>query len=147
MKLGFAGNGVEIEGGLLWVDAPRPKKLSVITHAHGDHVARHEVIIATPATASLVRRRSGHRARYIECAYGEPTVVGDLTVTLVSAGHILGSAMAFVEGPQGSVLITGDVRLEGGLTCPPADPRILYHLGCSRKSRQIICLSVSYVTT
>lgn len=123
MKLRFEGNGVEVSDGLLWIDAPRPKKLSVVTHAHGDHVARHETTLCTPATAALVRRRKGGATTYLERNYGEQTVVGDLTVTLLPAGHILGSALAYVEGPEGSLLVTGDVRLEGGLTCPPAQPK------------------------
>jgi Cft2 family RNA processing exonuclease len=48
--------------------------------------------------------------------------VGDLSVTLLPAGHILGSAMAMLEGAGGRVLYPGDVRPEGGLTCPPAEP-------------------------
>ena len=124
MKLRFLGNGVEVSGGLLWIDAPKPEKLSVITHAHGDHVARHETILCTPATAALVRRRTTGDRTYLERNYGEQTAVGDLTVTLLPAGHILGSALAYVEGPEGSLLVTGDVRLEGGLTCPPAEPRV-----------------------
>lgn len=123
MRVAFSGNGVEIDGGLLWIDAPKPKPLSVVTHAHADHVAKHETILCTPATAALVRRRSGRGARFLEVPCGQKTVVGDSTVTLLSAGHILGSAMALVEGPRGSLLATGDVRLDGGLTCPPAQPR------------------------
>jgi len=122
-RLRFAPEGVEVERGLLWLDAQVPKPLGLVTHAHGDHVARHKTILCTPATAALVRKRQGPGAEYLTCRYGEPVAVGGLRVTLLPAGHILGSAMALLEGPGGSVLYTGDVRPEGGLTCPPAEFR------------------------
>ena len=126
MRLEFSGNGVGIDNGLLWIDAPRPKRLCVVTHAHGDHVAKHATILCTPATAALVRLRTGGDSKFIEVPYGEKTAVGDLAVTLLPAGHILGSAMALIEGPptatRPSLLFTGDVHLEGNRTCPPATP-------------------------
>jgi len=111
-----------VDGGLLWLDARRKKPFGVVSHAHGDHIARHDTILGTPETCEIVRRRVGPGRRFIEAAYGEPTPVGGLTVTLVPAGHILGSAMVLIRGPGGSLLYTGDFRLEGGLTCPPAAP-------------------------
>ena len=94
MKLRFCDEGIEVEGGLLWLDATRPKTLGLVTHAHGDHVAKHETILCTPETAELVRRRTGRGPRFLEVRYGRPTTVGDLEVTLHPAGHELGSAMA-----------------------------------------------------
>ncbi len=127
-RVRFDPGGIEVEGGLLWLDAKRPKALGVITHAHGDHVARHETILCTGATAEFVRRRNGPGPRFIELAYDEPFAVGDLSLTLLPAGHILGSAMAHIQGPHGSLLYTGDVRPEGGLTCEPARVRKADHL-------------------
>jgi Cft2 family RNA processing exonuclease len=121
-RVRFDASGIEVESGLLWLDARRPKPFGVVSHAHADHVARHETILCTPATAAFVRRRSGTGPRFLERPYGEPTLVGDLTVTLLSAGHVLGSAMVHVRGPLGTLLYTGDVRVDGGLTCPPAEP-------------------------
>ncbi len=118
----FAPYGIEISNGLLWLDSKRKKPLGLVTHAHADHVARHDTVLCTPETAALMRRRRGQGLEYMERRYGERTAVGDLSVTLLPAGHILGSAMALLEGPGGSLLYTGDVRPEGGLTCPPAEP-------------------------
>jgi Cft2 family RNA processing exonuclease len=119
----FDRTGIEVSEGLLWLDARRRKAFGLVTHAHADHVARHETVLCTPETAALMRKRRGAGSRYLERRYGERTTVGDLVVTLLPAGHILGSAMAFLEGPRGRILYTGDVRPEGGLTCPPAEPR------------------------
>jgi len=122
IRIGFRPEGIEIEGGLVWLDATRPKPFGLITHAHGDHVARHKTVLATPATAALFRKRNGPGPEFLERRYGETTRVGDLEITLLPAGHILGSAMALIEGRGQRLLYTGDVRLEGGLTCPPAQP-------------------------
>jgi Cft2 family RNA processing exonuclease len=119
-RLRFLPDGIGVEHGLLWLDARRRKPLGLVTHAHADHVARHETVLCTPETAALMRRRRGLGLTYLERRCGERTAVGGLHVTLLPAGHILGSAMALLEGPQGRVLYTGDVRLEGGLTCSPA---------------------------
>ncbi|HEX5136815.1 MAG TPA: MBL fold metallo-hydrolase [Planctomycetota bacterium] len=118
----FDALGIEVENGLLWLDARKRRPLGLVTHAHLDHVARHEKVLSTPETAALMRRRRGAGLKYLERRYGERTLVGDVAVTLVSAGHILGSAMALLESPKGRLLYTGDVRPEGGLTCPPAEP-------------------------
>jgi Cft2 family RNA processing exonuclease len=122
IPLRFAPEGIEVANGLLWLDARKPKGVGVISHAHADHVGRHETVVCTRDTAAFVRQRSGHRANYIELPYGEPWRVGDLEVTLHPAGHILGSAMVHVRGPEQTLLYTGDFRLTGGVTCPPAEP-------------------------
>lgn len=117
----FDATGIEVENGLLWLDARTRRRLGLVTHAHLDHVARHETVLSTPETAELMRRRRGAGLKYIERRYGERTLVGDVAVTLLPAGHILGSAMALLERHGGRLLYTGDVRPEGGLTCPPAE--------------------------
>ena len=121
-RIRFGPDGIEVEQGLLWLDATRPKPFCVISHAHGDHVARHRRALCTAETAELVRIRQGPGTRCLPRRFGEPTRVGDLVVTLHPAGHILGSAMVHVEGPQGTLLYTGDAKLEGGRTSPPAGP-------------------------
>jgi len=93
LKLRFASEGIEVADGLLWLDAQKPKTLGVISHAHGDHVGRHETIVCTRETGAFVRQRSGHRGKYIELSYGESWRVGDVEIVLHPAGHILGSAM------------------------------------------------------
>jgi Cft2 family RNA processing exonuclease len=123
-RIRFDRDGIEVERGLLWLDATRPKPLGVITHAHGDHVARHRAAICTNPTAALVSLRAGPGTEFLTLRFGETTPVGDLQVTLLPAGHILGSAMVRLDGPGGeSLLYTGDVKLEGGLTSPPAEPQ------------------------
>jgi Cft2 family RNA processing exonuclease len=123
LRVRFLDDGIELADGLLWLDARKPKPLGVITHAHGDHVGRHRTIVCTRETAAFVRQRSGHKAEYVTLGYGEPYAVGDLEVTLLPAGHILGAAMVYVRGPHGTLLYTGDFKLSPGLTTGGAEPR------------------------
>jgi len=96
------------------VDAP-----TFITHAHADHVPRdrHQPVYSSPATAALMRAR-GHTGPIEEIPFGKPVsfpaslpASGHTKVTLFPAGHILGSAMVFVETDRGSLLYTGDCRI------------------------------------
>ena len=55
--------------------------------------------------------------------YSPVSLPGDVTVTLYPAGHILGSAMNYIQTPEGSVLYTGDYRNPAspcteGFDCP-----------------------------
>ena len=92
MRIRFASHGIELEKGLLWLDATKPKPVAVVSHAHGDHMAKHERILCTPETGALMRRRLGTDSEFLEMPYGKTTRVGDLEISLHSAGHILGSA-------------------------------------------------------
>jgi len=96
-----------------------------ISHAHADHVPRnrHIPVYATPATAALMKAR-GFQGEVTETPFYSPvSLPGDVTVTLYPAGHILGSAMNYIQTPEGSVLYTGDYRNPAspcteGFDCP-----------------------------
>lgn len=95
-----------------------------ISHAHADHVPRDRRIsvYATAPTAALMRAR-GFIGSVKEIPFFEPIPIGNIRVTLYPAGHILGSAMTYIETPQGSVLYTGDYRTPPspateGFVCP-----------------------------
>lgn len=95
-----------------------------ISHAHADHVPgnRHLAVYATPATAALMRVR-GFRGHITELPFGKRIDLGKASVTLFPAGHILGSAMTYVETDEGTILYTGDYRnpaspCSEGFQCP-----------------------------
>lgn len=96
-----------------------------ISHAHADHMPRNRKVdvYCTENTHKLMRKR-GYTGDATILAFNEPLELRDATVTLYPAGHILGSAMVFVETEQGSVLYTGDYRTppspaSEGFDCPP----------------------------
>ena len=82
-----------------------------ISHAHADHMPRNRnsSVYCTENTLKLMQRR-GFKGEATTVAFGDPIETGQARITLYPAGHILGSAMVFVESDDGSVLYTGDYR-------------------------------------
>ncbi len=112
----------------LWMDPKRPQKRAVVTHAHYDHLAGHEEILASPATARLLRLRLSKRTKIRAIPFGRSFSLKDgASFTLVPAGHILGSAMVWVkrrvERRESRLLYTGDFKLRGGMTSEKCEPK------------------------
>src|SRR5204862_7870544 len=84
--------GLHVTGTPLWLDARRKSELSFVSHAHTDHIARHERVIATAATLRIMEHRLGPLQSTLSTPYHRPFKLGDLTVELKPAGHVLGSA-------------------------------------------------------
>jgi len=113
--------GLRITSIDLGVDVCRRQPRGFVSHAHADHMARHELAFCTPATAALYRHRFGPRP-VREMPLGEPLALGELTLTALPAGHVLGSAMLHIRGPAGTLLYTGDFKLGASATAEPAAP-------------------------
>lgn len=106
------GHGIHLPDCGLALDNSHPDAEWVfVSHAHADHLPRNRRTraIATRATRRFMELR-GFRGECREAAFGEPMDLGRCTLTLLPAGHILGSAMALVESPHGRLLYTGDTR-------------------------------------
>ncbi len=106
---------LRVTGSPLHLDARRRAPCAFVSHAHGDHIGRHDRTIATPATLALMRHRLGEpkraaRAEHLPVGYRQPFGLGPLTLELFSAGHVLGSAQLKVTLPDGRTLgYTGDL--------------------------------------
>ncbi len=109
-------NGVELPEHALWLDPHEAKPLAFVSHAHADHLARHQEVILTPETAILMRARLGGKRLMHPVRYGESLERNGLRLTLLSAGHISGSAQIYIESDRGSLLYTGDFKLRAGLS-------------------------------
>ena len=115
--------GVELSAHALWLDPHGARPLAFISHAHSDHIGRHAEVIATAATAELMRARLGAKRIEHRMEFGETREFRGLRVTLLPAGHILGSAQFFAESESGSLLYTGDFKLRPGLSCEATEWR------------------------
>lgn len=115
--------GVHLPEQGLWLDPGVVKSLAFVSHAHQDHVRRHERALLTPTTWRLVPpARRPRSALLLET--GGSTRLGGATVTLSPAGHMAGSALALIEHDGARLLYTGDLRLrapEGRTAIPAAD--------------------------
>lgn len=125
----FLHGGVHLPALGLWLDPRRrqsgPERVFV-SHAHSDHIGAHREVIASAATVRLMRPRVGGQRVEHTPPFGETiTFHGHdraFRLTLLPAGHILGSAMAFIETDSGSLLYTGDFKLRRGLTAEACEP-------------------------
>jgi Cft2 family RNA processing exonuclease len=121
-------HGVSLPGHRLWLDPLVVRTFAFISHAHTDHARRHREALLTPQTLALIpeaRRPRGWRM----LGYDEPMHRGRATVTLLPAGHMLGSAQLLFEYEGIRLLYTGDIKLRqpgGKVTAiPSADVLIL----------------------
>lgn len=105
----------------LGIDVRRRLPRCFVSHAHSDHIARHELALATAATARLYQHRLGPRHRVLEMPYRRPMELGGVRLTAFPAGHCLGSAMLLAEFNGRSLLYTGDFKLDSSLTAEPAE--------------------------
>ena len=117
--------GVRVLNSALHLDATRRVECAFVSHAHGDHIARHERTIATAATLALMRHRLGFprraRAEQLPASPRSPFGLGDLTLELFPAGHVLGSAQLRVTRDGIALGYTGDLCTEPTDAAEPAE--------------------------
>ena len=90
--------GLHAAPGNFWIDPVTPVDRAVITHGHGDHArGGHGSVLATDPTLAIMTERFGPQSGAQAARYGEPITVGDMRVTFVPAGHVLGSAQLVFE--------------------------------------------------
>jgi putative mRNA 3-end processing factor len=117
--------GLFVEPGGFFIDPVRPADHSVITHGHADHARpnnRH--VLATPETLAIMRQRYGKGAggALQALGYGEELRIGEVTVRLVPAGHVLGSAQVVLDYRGSRVVVSGDYKRRPDPTCAPFEP-------------------------
>jgi putative mRNA 3-end processing factor len=122
----LAKGEMKVVGAPLHLDARRRVECAFVSHAHGDHIGRHDRTIATAATISLMRHRLGEpkrrRTEALPAAFRAPFGLGELTLELFPAGHVLGSAQLRVTGKAGVALgYTGDLCTEPTHAAEPAE--------------------------
>lgn len=97
----------------LWLDPQSSKARAFVSHAHADHVARHESILCSDVTASLLRSRYRiAEQRLMPTPFHVPLVQDGFRLRLIPAGHIPGSAMLHITriSDNASLLYTGDFK-------------------------------------
>ncbi len=113
-------NGLKLTAADLAIDFRRRQPRAFISHAHSDHMARHEFALCTPQTAALYQLRLGPR-RTLEMPYRQTIEWAGLRLTTYPAGHCLGSAMLLAEDQGRTLLYTGDFKLRPSLTAAAAE--------------------------
>lgn len=117
--------GLWCPAGRFHVDPVRPVDRAVVTHAHADHCRPgSRALLATAETVAIARARFGPSAfaRVQPIPTGAPLRIGDATVTLVPAGHVLGSAQVVIEAGGARAVVSGDYKRRADPTCAPFQP-------------------------
>ena len=118
--------GLYVEPGDFFIDPARPAARAVVTHGHGDHARPgNEAVLATAETLAIMRARYGDAAgRSLQAlAYGQTLRLGDVTLALAPAGHVLGSAQVVLEHRGCRVVVSGDYKRRRDPTCPAFEPQ------------------------
>src|SRR5689334_11099797 len=117
--------GLYCAPGDFYIDPVRPVARAVITHGHADHArAGHGAVLATEATLDIMAERYG--AGFAEArqaaAYGEAVDRDAVTVSLVPAGHVLGSAQIVLRWKGLTMVVSGDYKRRRDPTCSAFEP-------------------------
>jgi putative mRNA 3-end processing factor len=107
------------------IDPVRPVPRAVITHGHSDHArSGHGAVLATPETLAIMAARYGEdfAATTQSAGYGQSVTRGAVEVTLVPAGHVLGSAQAVLRWKGITAVISGDYKRRRDPTCAMFEP-------------------------
>jgi putative mRNA 3-end processing factor len=117
--------GLYYAPGDFFVDPVRPVARAVITHGHSDHArAGHGLVLATQPTLDIMGVRYGEdfAGQVQALAYGEVVNRGGVEVSLVPAGHVLGSAQVVVRWKGMTVVVSGDYKRRRDPTCAGFEP-------------------------
>ena len=117
--------GVHLPAYDLWLDPHDDRPRAFVSHAHADHLGKHGEVIVSEETATLMRARSSAGKSEHRLRFREPFVWNGAELTLLPAGHIVGSAMLHLRdlATGATLLYTGDFKLRPGLSSEPAEVR------------------------
>jgi putative mRNA 3-end processing factor len=114
--------GIYVRPADAWVDPSQPQARALVTHGHADHArGGHGTVWATPETLAIMGVRYGEQ-NGCEVAYGQSVTVGEVEVSFVPAGHVLGSAQIILDWKGERVVVSGDYKRRPDPTCEPFLP-------------------------
>jgi len=104
----------------LWLDPHFGVKRAFVSHAHSDHVARHDLTFCSEITHQLmlVRKTAKKSGTVVSPKMREVFEWEGWELRLLPAGHITGSAMLHLtrKADGATLLYTGDYKLRQGLS-------------------------------
>ncbi len=117
--------GLFVVPGGFYVDPVRAVDRAVVTHGHADHArAGHGAVAATAETLAIMAARYGPEPgqRRQALTAGEVLRIGEVSVQLVPAGHVLGSAQVCIEYRGARIVVSGDYKRRPDPTCAGFEP-------------------------
>ena len=115
-------HGIYLPAADAWIDPSTPQARALVTHGHADHArGGHGKVWATPETLAIMDVRYGlQNGRPV--AYGESLTLGDIDVSFVPAGHVLGSAQIVLDHRGERIVVSGDYKRREDPTCARFEP-------------------------
>ena len=107
-----------------YIDPVQPVNKAVVSHAHADHaVSGNNIVYCTGATLAFMQLRYGKNTANTTniISFNVPFNLGDVKITLIPAGHMLGSAQILMDYDGIKYLYTGDYKLQPDATCEPLE--------------------------
>ena len=112
--------GLHCVPGDFYIDPHAPVERAIITHGHSDHARPGNArVLATAETLAIMKVRLGEGVgRSLQSlALGERLQIGEVTVWLAPAGHVLGSAQVVMEYKGQRAVVSGDYKRRADATC------------------------------
>lgn len=126
------GKGIYLPDIEWHLDAHSPVSRSFVSHAHFDHLAKHDKIFCTPETSRFIQKRLPGKTEKIESPFKQKFNLGNKNFAILyPAGHIAGSAQFWAQKKDGETLLySGDFKLTPGFAAekamiPQADTLIM----------------------
>ena len=111
--------GIYVKPADAWIDPSQAVAKALVTHGHADHArGGHGAVWATAETLAIMDVRYGQQSAN-PVAYGETIRVGEVDVSFVPAGHVLGSAQVVLDYDGERVVVSGDYKRRPDPTCAP----------------------------
>ncbi|WP_072391579.1 ligase-associated DNA damage response exonuclease [Hyphomicrobium sp. CS1GBMeth3] len=117
--------GLYCEPAGAYIDPARAVPRAIITHGHSDHARPgHGAVLATPETNAVMKLRLGEdgAGRFEDAVTGHTLSINGVSVRLVPAGHILGSAQVVLEWNGQRAVVSGDYKRSADPTCAAFEP-------------------------
>ncbi len=121
--ISFTDKGLYCAAGNFYIDPWKPVERAIITHAHSDHARTgSDHYLAQNDSFYLLKARLGQDIDLETMPYGERRKIGDVTVSLHPAGHIIGSAQVRIEQGGEVWVVSGDYKTEDDGISTPFEP-------------------------
>jgi putative mRNA 3-end processing factor len=116
-------DGIYVPAADAWIDPSTPRPRALVTHGHADHArGGHSAVLATAETLAIMECRYGPQPGGQAIGYGEVIRIGEVDISFVPAGHVLGSAQIVLEHRGERVVVSGDYKRRPDPTCLPFQP-------------------------
>ncbi len=118
--IAWTEKGLYCAAGDFYIDPSRAVDTAIVTHAHSDHARRgSRRYICESSSTRLLKARLGQKIEVTGIPYRQSFRLGEVEVSLHSAGHILGSAQVRVQRGSEIWVASGDYKREHDPSCEP----------------------------